>query len=52
LQKPDISIDEGAVIFILAQVESCIIGCSHFGWSFHDWFLFFLDFVRGMRAGG
>ena len=48
-QDLDVSIDEGAIIFFLAKIESCVIGCFHFGRSFHGGVLF--DFVRGMGVG-
>ena len=35
LQKPIISLDEWAIIFLLNEIESRVIGCSHFAWSFH-----------------
>ena len=34
-QNFDISIDEWAIIFFLVKIESGVIRCSHFGWSFH-----------------
>ena len=45
LQNPDISIDERAIIFFLAKIEKCVIGCSHFGWSFHNRVSVLFDFV-------
>jgi hypothetical protein len=52
LQNLDISLYEWAVIFFLTEIESCVIGCSHFGWSFHGGCPSFLVFVRGIWAEG
>ena len=34
-QDIDISVDKWAVIFFLTEIESCVIWCPHFWWSFH-----------------
>ena len=35
LQNLDISLNEWTIIFFLAKIDPCVIGGSHFGWSFH-----------------
>ena len=35
LQKLYITLYEWAVVFFLAKIESGMVWCSHFGWSFH-----------------
>jgi len=50
LQDFDISINERAVVFFLSEIESRVIGCSHFGWSFHDGCPFWCLFSE-IRAG-
>jgi hypothetical protein len=51
LQKLYISGDEWAVVFFLSKIPACVIGCPHFGWSFHGGCPSFLVFVRGMYGG-
>ena len=50
-QNPDISIDERAIIFFLAKIEKCVIGGSHFGWSFHNKVYVLFDFVPSEEGG-
>ena len=51
LQNLDISINEWAIIFFLAKIDPCVIGGSHFGWSFHNRVSVLFDFVPS-EAGG
>jgi hypothetical protein len=44
LQNLDISLNEWAIIFFLAKIDPCVIGGSHFDWSFHKEVSFFILF--------
>ena len=44
LQNLNISLNEWAIIFFLSKIKSCVIWCSHFGWSFHSGVSFLILF--------
>ena len=50
-QNLDISFYEWAIILFLTKIDPCVIGGSHFGWSFHKE-VSFLVFVRGVLEAG